>query len=88
MGLVLYAVLVFFGLRGKPLRQAAPYCLVTALLLTVLGQGAVGEQSCAGVLCSRLVSSAGVLAMTLALGFLSFGIGAAVHGLLNRVRRM
>ena len=89
VGLVLYAVLLFFGLRGMSVRQAAAYCLLTALLLTLLSVGAMDDQArCEGLGCKPSLPNLFLaFFMALALAFLSFGCGAAIRRLLNRTNR-
>lgn len=66
---------------------AASYCVVTALLLTLLSSGAMEEQRYRTLLCSpSLLSFALVFAVTLALGF-GFGSGAAVRRLIGALQR-
>jgi hypothetical protein len=89
MGLLLYAVLLFFGARGMPLKRAAMFCLVTAALLTILAIAAIDDlPTCEGVGCDR---SAGTLAAAfltnLALAFGSFGIGALGRLALSKFKR-
>ena len=88
MGLVLYAVLVFIGLRGVPVRQALPCCLLTALLLTVLSLAAMNDlPACHGPGCTpSLPSLALAFLTTLALALLSYGCGVAVQRLVGSVR--
>jgi hypothetical protein len=89
VGLVLYAVLLFFGLRGMSLRQAAAFCLLTALLLTLLSVGAMDDQpACQGLGCKpSLTGLALAFFMTLALALLSFGCGAAIRRLIDRTKK-
>ena len=78
MGLLLYAILLFFGARGMPPKRGAAYCLVTAALLTFLAIGAVDDMpSCDGIGCDQSVSTWVLAFLTnLTLSFASFGVGA------------
>ena len=89
MGLLLYAVLLFFGARGMQLKRASTYCLVTAVLLTVLAVAAIDDlPSCEGLGCDRSASTLAIAFLTnLALAFGSFGIGAVSRRLLVRFKR-
>ena len=55
MGLLLYALLILFGVRGMPLKRAKALCLITAMILTALGIGAV--QPSAGMRRSQMPTS-------------------------------
>ena len=78
MGLLLYAILFFFGVRGMSLKRASADCLVTAALLTVLAIAAIDDlPPCEGIACDRSASTLAVAFLTnFALAFGSFGIGA------------
>jgi hypothetical protein len=89
VGLVLFALLVFFGLRRTPVRQAAAYCLLTALLLTLLSVGAMdGQPGCHGLGCKPTLSGLAVaFVMARALAFLSFGFGTAIRRFIDRTKK-
>ena len=89
MGLLLYAILLFFGARGMALRRGAVFCLFTAALLTVLVIGAIDDlPSCEGVGCNPSVGTLALAFLTnLALSFASFGVGAASKRLLARFKK-
>jgi hypothetical protein len=85
MGLVLYAILILFGARGMPLRRAIWFCLLTAVLLTTLGLGAIDSDIAQGRTFETFATLALVFPMTLAVALLSFGCGVAAKKLLARV---
>jgi len=89
MGLLLYAVLFFFGARGMRPKRASIYCFVTAVLLTILAIAAIENlPSCEGIGCDRSVSTLAVAFLTnLALAFGAFGIGAASRLLFSKFTR-
>ena len=89
MGLLLYAVLFFFGVRGMLLKRASAYCLVTAALLTVLAIAAIDDlPPCEGIGCDQSASTLAVVFLTnLALAFGSFGIGAGSRRLIAKFKR-
>ena len=89
MGLLLYAILFFFGVRGMLLKRASAYCLITAALLTGLAIAAIDDlPSCEGIGCDQ---SAGTLAMAfltnLALAFGCYGIGSGSRRLRAKFKR-
>ena len=87
MGLVLYAVLVFFGARGMSIRRAIWFCLFTAALLTLLGFGAMGEASVGRRLSyGPLATMALVFPTMLVIALLCFGCGAAARRVLAKLR--
>jgi hypothetical protein len=87
MGLVLYAVLIFLGVRGAPIRQAFAYCVLTAILLTVISAGAMNDPTCQGLGCTATLSSLAVaLLMTFAIALLCFGAGVGMRKLIDRPR--
>jgi len=76
MGLVLFAILIFVGFRGAPLKRAAIYCVITAALLTLISIAAMRDPLCRVTDCSFSAPNvATVFAATLAGSFLCFGIG-------------
>jgi hypothetical protein len=89
VGLILYAVLVFFGLRGMPVKQVLSYFLLTALLGTILGVAAIDEQpACEGLGCTPSLPSVALAFLTFfVVALLSYGFGAAVHTLVARWKR-
>ena len=89
MGLLLYAVLLFFGARGMALKRGAVFCLVTAAILTVLAIGAIDDfPSCEGIGCNPSVGTLALAFLTnLALSFASFGFGAASKRLVARFKK-
>ena len=89
MGLLLYAVLLFFGARGMRPKRASMYCLVTAALLTILAIAAIDDlPPCEGIGCDRSASTLAVAFLTnLALAFGSFGVGRASRLLFARFKR-
>jgi hypothetical protein len=85
MGLVLYAILIFLGLRRTPLKRAFAYCLFTALLLTVISVGAMNDPTCQGLGCSATLPSLAIaFLLTLAIALLCFGSGIGVRKLIDR----
>lgn len=89
MGLLLYAVLFFFGARGMLLKRASVFCVVTAALLTVLAIAAIDDlPSCEGIGCDRSASTLAVAFLTnLALAFGSFGLGVCSSRLMAKFKR-
>ena len=88
MGLLLSAILLFFGARGMPLKRAAPYCLASTGILTVLAIGAVDDlPKCDDFLCNDLSSMVLALLINLALSFGSFGLGSVGRRLFGQSKR-
>lgn len=88
MGLLLFAILLFFGARGMPLKRATPYCLASAGMQTVLAISAVDDlPRCDDFLCNDLSSMALALLINLALSFGSFGLGLVGRRLFVRSKR-
>jgi hypothetical protein len=77
MGLILYAVLIFFGARGMPFKHASAFCIVTAAILTALSVGAMENQpACDGLGCDLSLATIAFLAATnSAVAFASYGVG-------------
>lgn len=71
MGLVLYALLFLFGIRGMPFRRAAVFCSVSAAILTVLGIGGISDlPGCDRLSCPQAVPTiAETLLITTAIAF-------------------
>ena len=86
MGLVLYALLIFFGIRGMPFKHAGVLCVVTAATLTFLGVGAIDDMpGCRGLRCQgALPMIAGTFLFTLAIAGACFGAGAAARRLMRK----
>ena len=86
MGLVLYALLILFGIRGMPIRRAAVFCSVTAAILTMLGVGGKSDlPGCSGLRCRQAVPMIGeTFLMTTAIAFACFGLGFATHRLMSQ----
>ena len=85
MGLILFAVLIFLGLRGTRIRQAAVYCVTTAALLTAIGVGALNDRACTPFGCAPSTAKLAIAFMAmLGLAFLCFGLGAGVRRLFGR----
>jgi len=85
MGLILYAALILFGVRGMPLNKAAVFCLVTAAILTPLGMAALTDlPGYSGLRFGTAILMTGPLFLfTVAIAFGCFGIGAAVRRLVG-----
>jgi hypothetical protein len=85
MGLVLYALLILFGIRGMPVRRAAVFCVVTAAILTVVGVGGLSDlPGCSGVRCRPPVPTiAETFLITVVIAFACFGLGFATHRLMR-----
>jgi hypothetical protein len=87
MGLVLYPLLILFGIRGMSFKHAALFCLLTAVILTILSIGAIEDMpGCSGLSC-QLPAISGTLFMTLAIAFGCFGFGAVVRRLSAKPKR-
>jgi hypothetical protein len=85
MGLILFVVLIFLGVRGTPIRQAAAYCAITAVVLTIIGFGAMGDATCRAFGCSAsLANLAIVFIATFAFAILCFAVGLGLRKLFDR----
>ena len=86
MGLLLYAVLILFGIRGMPLNKAAVFCLATAAILTPLGMAALTDlPGYSGLQFRTAILMAGpTFLLSLAMAFGCFGIGVALRRLVPR----
>lgn len=88
MGLVLYALLILFGIRSMPFKHAAFFCLITAAILSLLGVGAIGDlPGCSGLRCQEaLPAIAGTFLIALTIAFACFGLGAGARCLVAKVK--
>jgi hypothetical protein len=88
MGLVLYAVLILFGIRGMPFKRAAFFCVVTAAILTALAIGGINDlPGCNGVSCPTAIPTlAETFLLTIAIAFGCFGAGFVAHWLMRRAK--
>ena len=91
MGLILYAVLMFYGFRGVPLKRGSTCCVITAALLTPLGiAGSDSWPTCNGWWCYTSVT-VGIITltflMTLAFAFASLAVGYGGRKLIAHLNR-
>ena len=85
MGLILFACLILAGFRRVPIRRAATYCIITAVVLTVISIGAMDDPLCYVTGCSFSVPHlALVFVGMLALGAFCTACGAGVRRLVHR----
>jgi hypothetical protein len=84
MGLILFACLIFAGFRGAPIRRAATYCIITAVVLTIISIGAMDDPLCYVTGCSFSIPHlALVFVATVALGVLCIACGAGIRRLVH-----
>lgn len=85
MGLILFAILIFVGFRGVPLRRAATYCLITAAVLTLISIAAMEDPLCQVTDCSFTEPNVVIVFVaTLVVAILCIGFGLGVRRLIAR----